>query len=169
VPTRLRPDGTTLDVDADDSSTVLLRFANGLVATVITTAIALQQNFRSFEVFGSSGSVSYDGLLMAEHEPEVRTASIHADGLSILEPSTRMPRSGAELPKRRAAGAIRALALLLEEWLPAFDGQPSMAPSLQDGHRVQRVVDAARRSSAGAGWVMLDPAAATNVNTGAIQ
>jgi predicted dehydrogenase len=155
VPTRERADGTTLEVDADDTSIVLMRWANGLVASVITTAIALQQNFRSFDAFGSDGSVSYDGLLMAEREPEVRTATVKAEGISILEPSSRMPRSGAELPKRRAAGAIRALALMLEEWLPAFEGNPSMAPSLVDGHRAQRVVDAARRSSAGEGWVSL--------------
>jgi hypothetical protein len=30
-----------------------------------------------------------------------------------------------------------------------------VAPSLHDGHRVQRVVDAARRSSEGGGWVAL--------------
>jgi predicted dehydrogenase len=155
VQQRARPDGTTLEVDADDTSMILMRMANGMTASILTTAVALQQNFRSFEVFGSDGSVSYDGLLMAEREPEVKTASIRADGISILEPSTRMPRSGAELPKRRAAGAIRALALMLEEWLPAFDGQPSNAPSLADGHRVQRVVDAARRSAAGEGWVSL--------------
>jgi predicted dehydrogenase len=155
VPTRQRPDGTTLNVDADDSSMLLMRMANGMTASVITTAVALQQNFRSFEVFGAQGSVSYNGLLMAESEPEVHIASTANEGVTVLAPSTRMPRSGAELPKRRAAGAIRALALMLEEWLPAFEGQPSTAPSLADGHRVQRVVDAARRSAAGEGWVTL--------------
>jgi predicted dehydrogenase len=67
-----------------------------------------------------------------------------------------MPRSGVELPKRRAAGAIRSLALMLEDWLPAFDGEPAPGvPTLRDGWLVQAVVDAARRSAAGAGWVDL--------------
>ena len=44
---------------------------------------------------------------------------------------------------------------MLEDWLPAFTGDPTIAPTLADGHRVQRVVDAARLSSAGAGWVSL--------------
>ena len=77
-------------------------------------------------------------------------------GLYDVAPSDRMPRSGRELPKRRAAGAIRSLALLLEDWLPAFSGQPSHGvPNLTDGWRVQEVIDGARRSSAGEGWVTL--------------
>jgi hypothetical protein len=45
---------------------------------------------------------------------------------------------------------------MLEDWLPAFDGKPTPdVPSLRDGLRVQRLVDAARRSSSGEGWVGL--------------
>ena len=73
-------------------------------------------------------------------------------------------RSGYELPKRRAAGAIRSLALMLEDWLPAFatsDGDAASThaagvPTLRDGVRVQRVIDAASRSSAGEGWVEIE-------------
>ena len=61
-------DGTTLDVDADAMSVRLMRFANGMVASVLTSAVAFWPNFRSFEVFGSDGSVSYEGMLMAERE-----------------------------------------------------------------------------------------------------
>ena len=41
---------------------------------------------------------------------------------STVPLNTRMPRSGAELPKRRAAGAIRSLAVMLEDWLPGLLG-----------------------------------------------
>jgi predicted dehydrogenase len=47
------------------------------------------------------------------------------------------------------------MALMLEDWLPAFRGEPSPVPTLRDGLRVQRVVEAARRSSAGEGWIAL--------------
>jgi len=73
-----------------------------------------------------------------------------------LAPHERMPASGIALPARRSASAIRALALMLEDWLPAFEGEPTAVPTLVDGHRVQRVVDAAHRSSAGEGWVTLE-------------
>lgn len=150
---RSRDDGTQLQVDADDTSALLLRMANGMLATVVTTAMALGQNVRAFESFGSRGSLSMHGPLMGADEMEIVAASVEQDGLVTLPSSDRMPRSRAELPKRRAASAIRALALMLEDWLPAFDGEPTTVPTLRDGHRVQRVIDAALRSSDGAGWV----------------
>jgi predicted dehydrogenase len=153
VPVRTRPDGTSLEVDADDTSVVLMRLDSGALVSIITTAVAFQQNFRSFEAFGSSGSISMNGLLMGEREPEILQGTVGTDGLEPLAASTRKPRSGMEAPKRRAGTAIHALALMLEDWLPAFSGGQSAAPSLRDGHRVACVVDAARRSAAGEGWV----------------
>ena len=76
--------------------------------------------------------------------------------MHVVPLDERLPRSGLELPKRRAAGAIRSLAVMLEDWLPAFEGKPAPGvPTLLDGWHVQSVVDAARRSSAGEGWVTL--------------
>ena len=44
---------------------------------------------------------------------------------------------------------------MLEDWLPAFSGGSAAGvPTLTDGHRVQQIIDAARRSSDGDGWVM---------------
>jgi predicted dehydrogenase len=48
---------------------------------------------------------------------------------------------------------ILGMALMLEDWLPAFSGAPTPAPTFRDGWRVQAVIEAARASSAGAGWV----------------
>jgi predicted dehydrogenase len=93
-----------------------------------------------------------EGLLMGEREPTLRKGTAGA-GLSDIEPVHRGARSGLQPPKRRAGGSILALALMLEDWLPAFNGGVSKAPSLHEGHRVQRIVDAARQSAAGAGWV----------------
>jgi hypothetical protein len=48
------------------------------------------------------------------------------------------------------------MALMLEDWLPAFEGKPAPpVPTWADGWRVQRAIDAARESSKGAGWVTL--------------
>ena len=48
---------------------------------------------------------------------------------------------------------ILAMALMLEDWLPAFSGGQTAVPSFRDGWLVQSVIEAARASSAGAGWV----------------
>jgi predicted dehydrogenase len=155
VPQRQRADGSTLYVDADDSSVLLIRMGNGMLVSVTTTSMALGRSNRAFEAFGSNGSLVMDGPLMGEDPTPVQIGTAGVDGLTTAAGSTRMPASGAEIPKRRAGGAIRSLALMLEDWVPAFDGKPTSVPTLFDGHRVQRVVDAARRSSEGRGWVTL--------------
>lgn len=155
VTERARPDGSVVDVDADDTSLLLMRMQNGMIVSVITTAVAFQRNFRAFEAYGSEGSLTMDGLLMGGEAVEVVSGSITQDHALVVPSSDRKPASGIEPPKRRAAGAIVSLALMLEDWLPALSGQPTIAPTLADGHRVARIVDAARRSSDGAGWVTL--------------
>lgn len=157
VPRRTRPDGSVLEVDADDTSVLILRMADGLLATLATSVIGFGSNRRELELLGSDGTLSIDASIMGgELDARIRALHVDRDDEVAVAASTRMPRSGAELPKRRAAGAIRSLALMLEDWLPAFDGQPAPGvPTLRDGWLVQLVIDAARRSAAGAGWVDL--------------
>lgn len=157
VPRRTRSDGSVVEVDADDTSVLILRMASGLLATLATSVVGLGTNRRELELLGSQGTISIDGPIMGD-DADTRARAVHVDRDGALEvtATARMPRSGAELPKRRAAGAIRSLALMLEEWLPAFHGEPAPGvPTLRDGWLVQLVVDAARRSAAGAGWVDL--------------
>jgi len=152
---RSRPDGTTLSVDADDTAVLLLRMRNGMLVNILTTAVAYQRTFRAFEAYGSAGSLFMDGDLMRSDQMQVMSGAIGQDSAEPMASSDRKPASGAEPPARRAAGAIVSLALMLEDWLPAFSGQPTVAASIADGHRVARVIDAARRSSDGGGWVAL--------------
>jgi predicted dehydrogenase len=155
VKERPREDGSMLAVTADDTAVVTLRMKNGMLVNIITTAIAFQRNFRAFEAFGSEGSLVMDGLLMAEEQVPVVAGSTSQDAAAIVPGSDRTPRSGVEPPKRRAAGAILSLALMLEDWLPMLSGGPTVAPTLADGHRVARIIDAAHQSSEGGGWVSL--------------
>jgi predicted dehydrogenase len=155
VPRRARPDGTTLEVDADDTSVVLIRMASGALVSISVSVVGLLHNRRSLDLLGSEGTIALDGSVQGG-EPTIRSARVGEEAMHPVTVPDRMPRSGLELPKRRAAGAIRSLALLLEDWLPALDGKPAPGvPNLTDGWRVQQVIDAARRSSAGEGWVSL--------------
>jgi predicted dehydrogenase len=156
IPTRRREDGSELAVTADDTSTLLLRFASGATATISTSTIGLHRDQRDLELYGSEGTLTVQGPVMTTPDNVViRGGRVGEAGLAELPLSDRMPRSGAALPQRRTWGAVRALALMLEDLLPAFDGQPTRVPDLRDGLIVQSVVDAARASSAGAGWVEL--------------
>jgi predicted dehydrogenase len=78
------------------------------------------------------------------------------EGVVPLEIPARPLRSGVEWPAGKVSSASRhAMAVMLEEWLPAFEGKPSRVPTVRDGWRTQRLIDAARESSAGAGWIDL--------------
>lgn len=157
IPTRTRPDGSVLDVDADDTSTVLMRMQSGVHVVVNNCVVAAHSDFRLVQLAGSEGTITITGTLMGE-QPQVRAAAATDEGMSAVPLSTRDVRSGAELPKRRARSAILALALMLEEWLPAFEGKPAPGvPTLRDGWLSQRIIDAAWRSSEGAGWVDVAP------------
>jgi predicted dehydrogenase len=155
VPTRERPDGTVLDIDADDSASVLVRMSSGVHATLTVSAVTLHAGARyRFEATGSGGTLAIDGSL---YGGALRGGQVGDAGLADLAGSRRAPRSGA-LPAdgKRSLAAARHLALQLEDWLPAFDGRPApQVPTLRDGLRVQRMISAARRSSAGEGWVTL--------------
>jgi predicted dehydrogenase len=161
IPVRTRADGSTFDADADDTASLLLRWRSGLRAALSLTTMGLHTGARyRFEAFGSAGTVEIDGTLFGG---TVRSGRAGEEGLKELSPFPRTVRgdSGAVPSSGRRAAPITALALMLEDWLPALRGvtaehraAPSV-PTLRDGLVVQRVIDAARRSSAGAGWVLL--------------
>jgi predicted dehydrogenase len=157
IPTRRRPDGTELAVDADDTSTLIMRMQSGVHVVINNCVVAAHADSRMVHLAGSNGTITIEGTLMGEH-PVVRAAKADEEGMAGVPLSTRSVRSGRELPTRRARAAILALALMLEEWLPAFEGRPAPGvPTLRDGWLSQRIIDAAWRSSEGAGWVDVAP------------
>lgn len=165
---RSRPDGSAFDADADDTASLLLRWPSGVRAMVSLTTMGLHTGSRyRFEAFGSGGTVEIDGTLFGG---TVRTGRAGEEGLRELSSSDRtVGGDSAAIPASgRRAAPIRALTLMLEQWLPALRGEaaadsglapsaPSApdVPTLRDGLVVQRIIDAARRSSDGAGWVSL--------------
>ena len=103
VPIRRRPDGSELEVDADDTSVVLMRMRSGALVTVSTSVVGLHQNRRELILLGSQGAITVDGAIQGG-PPALRAGRAGEEGWHEVAPSHRMPRSGIELPKRRAAG-----------------------------------------------------------------
>jgi predicted dehydrogenase len=101
------------------------------------------------ELFGADGTIIGDGDLRSA---VYRLGAATDDGLRPLTVSERAPAHPENLPKGLAGQASRAMALMLEDWLPAFDGKPSSAATFDDGLLSLAVIDAAHRSSEGGGW-----------------
>lgn len=154
VAQRPRPDGSVLHVDADDTSSLIMRMESGAVATVSTSVVGLHADSAGFELLGSGITVRAEAA--PGKEPVFLVGGPEDPGLAPLDTPVRPLRSGVEWPAGKMSSSARyAMAVMLEEWLPAFDEQPSRVPTIRDGWSVQRLIDAARESSAGGGWIDL--------------
>ena len=151
VPKVTLADGTVMDVTADDTATLIMRLASGARAEIGASVVGAHTHGYRFEVFGSEGTAVLTSSRGRTHELAVGAAT--DDALSPWSGTPREPLSRPDLPSRGASTMIRGMALMLEDWLPALRGGPSSAPTFRDGWRVQAVIEAARASSAGAGWV----------------
>jgi predicted dehydrogenase len=143
-------DGAEIDVDADDTSALLMRTEQGTLITLTTSVAGYKSASRLFQVLGSDGTIEM-GTIQGQGAAVV--ARVGEDAPVPLEPVSRDLESGVELPARRSSIAVRAQALMLEDWRPAFEGKQAPNATIRDGYNVQLVIDAARRSSAGEGWV----------------
>jgi predicted dehydrogenase len=149
-PERELPDGTRFRATAEDACAILIRFAGGMLAVASGSAVSIHATPYRFDATGSAGTICYT---MTPTGPEGYTATAPSERRPLTPPA-RMPRSG-RLPDPAAPNQrnVVATALLLEDWLPALAGDPSPVPTVRDGLRVQRIIDAARASAAGGGWV----------------
>jgi predicted dehydrogenase len=168
IPVRTRADGSAFSADADDTASLLLRWDSGVRASISLTTVGLHSGSRyRFEAFGSGGTAEIDGTVFGG---TVRAGRAGEEGLRELPLSDAAVSDPSAIPATgRRSAPIRALALMLERWLPQVRGAEGTGaaapgagfgptpgvPTLRDGLVVQRVIDAARRSSDGAGWVSL--------------
>jgi predicted dehydrogenase len=156
VPTRPLPDGGTLDVTADDTSALLLRLSSGALAVITASVVGVHTQGAHLDVFGDHGSIV--GPLGARPSAaRMQAGTVDDPGLHDVEPDPRLPVNDHLIPQRGASGMIRAMALMLEDWMPQVMGgsAPNPVPSLADGLVVQQVIEAARASAAGGGWIPL--------------
>jgi predicted dehydrogenase len=150
---RERPGEPPLPITADDTDVLVLRMASGALVVLTSSVVGVHTAGYRVDIFGEGGTIIAEG---SRTGAVIRAGRAEDPGLSETPLTTREPGGLADLPPERgSSNAIRAMGLLLENWLPAFSGQPTSVPSFTDGLRAQRVIDAARESSAGAGWVRL--------------
>lgn len=149
-PVRDLPDGETLDITADDTAVLLMRMESGVTAILSVSVIGAHADHYRLELFGSDGTIIGDGDLRST---TYRFGAAADDGLSQLHVDERQPAHPEQLPEGLAGHAGRAMALMLEDWLPAFGGKPSAAATFEEGLLSLAVIDAAHRSAAGEGWV----------------
>jgi predicted dehydrogenase len=148
-PIRELPDGETLTITADDTAALLMRMESGLTAILSVSVVGAHADHYRLELFGSDGTIIGEGDLRAANYLAGAAAD---EGLSPLVIKEREPAHPEQLPNGLAGHAARAMALMLQDWLPAFDGGESGAATFDDGLLSLAVIDAAQRSAQGGGW-----------------
>jgi predicted dehydrogenase len=156
VRTRALPDGGTLNVTADDTSALLLRLTSGALAVISASVVGIHTSGARFEAFGERGSIV--GSLGGRNQGELMYGTVDDAGLVGTDAEDRRPAHDDMIPDRGASALIRAMAVMLEDWVPQIHGRTSddALASFRDGLIVQQVIEAARASAAGSGWVPIE-------------
>ena len=97
VPSRPLPDGGVFDVDADDTSALVLRMASGSLAVITTSVVGRNSDSKAFLALGSEGTIEI--LRTAGQGSALWTAPGAAEPV-ILGPSLRQLKSGRAVPER---------------------------------------------------------------------
>jgi len=149
------PNGETTSITADDTAALLMRMESGMTAVLSVSVMGVHADHYRLELFGADGTIIGDGTLRTA---DYQCGRVGEDGLTSIPVVDRQPAHPERLPTGLAGHAAHAMALMLEDWLPAFDGQPSAAPSFTDGLLSLAIIDAAKRSAQGGGWEAVDAA-----------
>jgi predicted dehydrogenase len=147
---RTLKDGREIEVDADDTTALLLRFANGASAVLSASVVGAHTAGLRMDLFGEDGTLL---LYSGPDGVDLKGGGAGDPGLSALSVDVRQPIGAPVESRGRSSGMIRAMALLLEDWQTHRADPESAIPTLRAGFRVQTVIEAARRSAEGEGWV----------------
>ncbi len=149
VPRRTMPDGREIVVDADDTTHLLIRFKGGASALISASVVGAHTADSRMDLFGEDGTLIFE---TGAGEPKLVGGAAKGEGLAPIALSRREPGQPVEA-KGRSSMMVRATALLLEDWRANAKDAEAAIPTLRAGWRVQAVIEAARRSAAGEGWV----------------
>ena len=163
---RTRADGSAFEADADDTASLLLRWRSGRAGRAQPdhdgAAHRLPVPFRGVRQRRDRGdrrdAVRRDGAGRAGRRGRTaRTAFSDAGGQRPRRHPRDRAAERADPGARAHARAVAAFGARLGGTVASADGSGAAprVPTLRDGLVVQRVIDAARRSSDGAGWVSL--------------
>lgn len=143
----------TRPVTADDSFTLLCRFARGGKAIVNVSVVTPFGNGERIELYGSQGS------LVIDNEGKVYGGRVGEDHLQALQIPARYTSGPSSNDQR-----LRPFVTLAGDFVEAIrrtkqTGSPpsQITPGFTDGYKVQQVIEAARQSAETKCWVSLPP------------
>jgi predicted dehydrogenase len=149
----------TLKVDVEDSAVLLARLPSGALGTIEVTKLATgTEDELRLEIHGTRGALRFN--LMDPHHLELYDAASPdrpqggRRGWTRIDTGQRYPAPASSFPSPKAAiGWVRSHVACLANFLEAVAQNRPATPGLDQGIRVQRLMDCARRSAEQGSWV----------------
>ncbi len=147
-----------VEVDAEDSVTMLARLPNGALGSINATKLATgTEDELRFEIFGAKGAIRFN--LMHPHQLEIFDTRASGSplggnrGWTAVETGQRYPQPANGFPSPKCSiGWMRGHQHCLANFATAVaTGQPAQ-PDLRHGVHIQRLLEACRQSASLRSW-----------------
>ncbi len=143
-----------VQVDAEDCVVLLAQMQSGALGTIGASKIATgSEDDLRVEIHGTRGALRFNS--MDPHHLEFYDATVAAEplggsrGWTHIDTGQRYPRPATGFPSPKSAmGWIRGHAACLANFLEAIAAGRPATPGLEQGIRVQRLMDCVRRAAA---------------------
>jgi predicted dehydrogenase len=148
-----------MPVDAEDCVTVLARLASGALGTIEATKIATgSEDELRIEIHGSHGALRFNGMDPHHLEWHDATASDQPHGglrgWNRIDAGQRYPQPATNFPAPKSAtGWLQSHTACLANFLQAVADNRPADPDLQQGIRVQRLMECLRQSARQRCWI----------------
>ena len=152
------PDGESIRAETNDFAALMLRFKNGMTLQLQISWSATVGAGWSLDVFGSKGRIAATApSFPTPLDTALRAGTVGSTGLDDIEIPERLMRAPEVTigPEAEPAG-IQGIALAMNHMVEAIRGASSPSPDFGQAWTVERLLEAARRSSNGRCWVRLD-------------
>lgn len=146
-------------VDAEDAVTLLARMRSGALGTIEATKIATgAEDELRLEIHGTRGALRFNE--MDPHHLEFHDATAPDQplgglrGWNRIDTGQRYPAPASSFPSPKAAiGWLRGHVACLANFLQAVAAGRPAEPGLEQGIRIQKLMDGVRRSAAENRWI----------------
>jgi predicted dehydrogenase len=148
-------------IDVEDAGIVLLKKADGAMGVVEASKIATgTEDEVRVEIHGHDGAIRFNSMQPNYLEVYNNTTAEGqygaGKGWQAVATVGRYPSPGGKFPSpKNSIGFLRGIADCLYAFLQAVAGERKPEPSLADGIRLQRVLEAIVESAASGQWVKL--------------
>ncbi|QIG80717.1 Gfo/Idh/MocA family protein [Stakelama tenebrarum] len=152
------PDGSTVTPQNNDYANLLVRFRTGMLLQVqISWSATVGRGFH-VDLFGSGGRM----VMSAPSFPTSLGTTLHAGKLGertiepVEIPDELMRPEGIDIAPNVPVEASHGMAISMQNMVRAIEGTATPAPDFGQAWAVERVLEAARRSSESRRWVKVD-------------